>query len=139
MFVKKLLLLISICALAVQCTAGSYEQSNKICYLLLHSRLYRESNQTHHRIITCTNGNIIKALTIHNVDTLEPMITVAGNDIDAMVANLAGVDSSGDNLTYVPDYDYCSYLRIKKSTNKMGANQLEKQIISGYDSLHRQS
>ncbi|EDK40997.2 predicted protein [Meyerozyma guilliermondii ATCC 6260] len=113
--------------------------SNKVCYLLLHSRLHRESDIIHHHYITTNDGTIRKALNIYTANTSEPLVTVVGNDVDVLVNSMSGLNELGDDMTYVSEFDYCSYLCIMKSKTHTSANLEERRVIEQYDKYHRHS
>ena len=115
------------------------QHSNKVCFLLLYSRRYRESDEVHHRYITTNDGTIRRALNIYKADTLEPFVTVVDYDVDALIDSISGIDERGKNRTYVPNMDYCSYMRIMRSKTHKSANLEERRVIEQYDKYHRHS
>lgn len=115
------------------------QHSNKVCFLLLHSRVYRESDEVHHRYITTNNGTIRRALNIYKADTLEPFVTVVDYDVDELVNSMSGPNELGDDMTYVPEYDYCRCLRIMKSGKSFDANLEDRRVIDDYNKYHRHS
>ena len=115
------------------------QHSNKVCFLLLYSRRYRESDEVHHRYITTNDGTIRRALNIYKADTLEPFVTVVDYDVDALIDSISGIDERGKNRTYVPNMDYCSYMRIMRSKTHKSANLEERRVIEQYDKYHRRS
>ena len=115
------------------------QHSNKVCFLLLQSRLYRESDEVHHHYITTNDGTIRRALNVYKADTLEPFVTVVDYDVDVLVNSMSGFNERGENRTYVPDMDYCSYLRIMRYKTHKSANLEERRVIEQYDKYHRHS
>ncbi|KAK6464295.1 hypothetical protein DFJ63DRAFT_311593 [Scheffersomyces coipomensis] len=137
MIVKSIVICLLIQVVVVSATIINTTDANKICYVMLRSRLYKESNNIHHRVITTNTGEVVKALTIYDMDTDIPMVTVVGNDLDKIISDMSGLDSDGNNRTFNPTIDYCEYSRKMKLRQQSDLDEQGQLIIENYNRIHR--
>ncbi|KAK6201528.1 uncharacterized protein RJT21DRAFT_114146 [Scheffersomyces amazonensis] len=115
------------------------EYSNKVCYTMLHSRVFRENVNITKYVSDDEFGNVFVALTRYKLESDEDadMITVTDNDLDEVVRKISGHISENYNSLYNPSVEYCEYQRIVKSNNRLGSNDHERQILKDYNDHHR--